>query len=149
MGLSDAFQSTQKDSACAVRVFRASEARSVGRMCGGAAPDHHGHPPWVCLLLRIMLQGASSEVTKVSTLRLKVFVGDITACMEERTKELAGIAEKVLKSTRREVEEKGLKLSITEGAKEGNEQRHCVLQFFGREISEMQQKRRNGSCNHR
>ena len=83
---------------------------------------------------------------KVSPLKLKVFVDDITACMEACNKELAGIAEKVLMSTRREVEEKGLKLSTMEGAKEGKEQSHCVLQFFGREVSEMQQKRRNGSC---
>ena len=47
-------------------------------------------------------------------LKLKVFVGD----MEGRNKELTGVAEKV-KSIGREVEEKGLKLSITEGGKEG------------------------------
>ena len=42
---------------------------------------------------------------------------DITACMEGRNKELPGIAEEVLKSTKREVEEKGLRQSITEGEK--------------------------------
>ena len=49
---------------------------------------------------------------------LYFFGDDITAFLEGRTKELAGIAEKVLKSIKTE-EEKGLKLSITEGGKEG------------------------------
>ena len=44
---------------------------------------------------------------------------DITACKEGRNKELAGMAEIVLKSTKREVEEKGLVLSVTERGKEG------------------------------
>ena len=43
---------------------------------------------------------------------------DITAFMEGRNKELAGFAEKVLKPRGREVEEKGLKLSIMEGGTE-------------------------------
>ena len=43
---------------------------------------------------------------------------DITAFMEGRNKELAGFAEKVLKPIGREVEEKGLKLSIIEGGTE-------------------------------
>ena len=40
-----------------------------------------------------------------------------------RNKELAGIAEKVVKSIRREVEQKGLKLSITAGGKQGKRAR--------------------------
>ena len=46
-----------------------------------------------------------------------------------KTRELADIAEKVLKPTRREVEEKGLKLSITEGGKEGRARclRHALM----------------------
>ena len=43
---------------------------------------------------------------------------DITAIMEGRKKELAGTAETVLTSKRREVEVKGVELSITEGGKE-------------------------------
>ena len=43
---------------------------------------------------------------------------DITACKEGRNKDLAGMAERVLKSTKR-VEEKGLVLSVTERGKEG------------------------------
>ena len=46
------------------------------------------------------------------------FVDDITAFMEGRNKELPGIAEKVLTAMKREVEKKGLKLSITEGGEE-------------------------------
>ena len=46
------------------------------------------------------------------------FVNDITAFMEGQNKELPGIAESVLMSMRREVEEKGLELSIMEGKKE-------------------------------
>ena len=40
---------------------------------------------------------------------------DTTAFTEGRNKELVGIEEKILKATKTEVEEKGLKLSITEG----------------------------------
>ena len=53
-----------------------------------------------CVLLRIVLQDALSEVMKV--LKLKVFVDDITAFLEGRNKELAGIAEKVLTSMKKE-----------------------------------------------
>ena len=68
-----------------MRVLRAPEASAVRRMYGGAAPDHHGHAPWVkvvcCLLFRIVLQDALSEIMKVlPPLRLKVSVDDITAC---------------------------------------------------------------------
>ena len=57
---------------------------------------------WSCLLLRIVLQDATSEVAKVYLpSRLKVFVDDTTAFMEGRNKELAGTAEKVLKSKKK------------------------------------------------
>ena len=91
-------------------------------MCGGAAPDHHGRPPRVIveLLAPSVLQVALGEVMKVCPpLKLKVVVDDITAFMEGRNKELRGIAGKVLEFLKREVEEKGVKLSITEGWKEG------------------------------
>ena len=58
VGLGDAFQFHQEDLACAVRLLRAPAAGTVRRMCGGAAPDRHGHSPgskWSCLLLRIVL----------------------------------------------------------------------------------------------
>ena len=60
-------------------------------------------------------------------LKLKVFVDDITAYMEVRNKELPGSAEKVLKSIRREEEEKGMKLSITE--KKGRARCLCIVQL--------------------
>ena len=62
------------------------------------------------MLLHTVLQDALSEV---------VFVDDITACMEGRSLELPEIAETVLKTIRKEVEEEGLKSSITERGKEG------------------------------
>ena len=52
-------------------------------------------------------------------LKLRVSVDDITSFMEGRIKELPGIAEKVLKAMRLEVEEKSLKLSITEAGRDG------------------------------
>ena len=80
-----------------------------------------------CLLPRIVLQDAVSEAMKVCPpLRLRVFVDDITAFIEGRNKELAGRAEKVQKSIRRDVEEKHLKLSITEGEKEGKKSDRVV-----------------------
>ena len=43
LGLGDALQLLEEDIAGAVWVLRAKEASAVRRMCGGAAPDHHGH----------------------------------------------------------------------------------------------------------
>ena len=66
---------------------------------------------WSCLLLRIVLQDALSDVTKIYPLpKLRVFVGDITAFMNGRNKGLVEMAEKVLKSIRIEVEERGLEV---------------------------------------
>ena len=59
---------------------------------------------WSCLLLRIVLQDALSEVTKIyPPLKLLVFVDDITAFMNGINKELVEMAEKVFD----EVEERG------------------------------------------
>ena len=56
----------------------------------GAAPDHDAILPgskWSCLLLRIVLQDALSEVTKIyPPLKLRVFVDDITALLTGKTK---------------------------------------------------------------
>ena len=95
----------------------------TSHVCAHSA--HQRNAEKSCLLLRIVLQDASSEVMKVCPpLKLKVFVDDITAFMEGQYKELPGVAEKVLKTIRREVEEKGFKLSITERGKEG---KHKVI----------------------
>ena len=45
LGLGDALQFPKEDLAGALWVFRAPEASAVRRMCGGAAPDQHGHLP--------------------------------------------------------------------------------------------------------
>ena len=53
---------------------------------------------WSGLLLRIVLQDALREVMEVfPPSKMKVFVDDITVFMEGQSKELAGIAGKVLK----------------------------------------------------
>ena len=58
----------------------------------------------IYLLLRIVLQDALSDVMKVyPILKLKVFVDDATAFMDGRNKELAGIAERIMKSRRTEM----------------------------------------------
>ena len=70
-------------------------------------------------------------------LKLKVFVDDITAPMEGRSKELAGIAEKVPK---REVEEKGLKLSLTEGGKDGKSNAIASCSYLEENLQEYNKK---------
>ena len=71
---------------------------------------------WSCLLLRPVLQDALSEVTNIcAPLTLRVLLDDFTAFMNGRNKEFVEMAEKVLRKLEREVEEKGLKLAITEG----------------------------------
>ena len=50
---------------------------------------------WSCFVLRIALQDALSEVTKnYPSLKLRVFVDDITAFMNGRNKELVEMAQK-------------------------------------------------------
>ena len=63
---------------------------------------------WSCLLLRIVLQDALSEVTNNYTpLKLRVFVDDTTALLMEKNKEVAEMAKKVMRRLREEVEKKG------------------------------------------
>ena len=74
---------------------------------------------WSCLLLRIVLQDALNEVTKIyPPLKLRVSVDDITALLVVKNKVVAGMAKKVMKKLREEVERKGLELSVTEDGKE-------------------------------
>ena len=57
-----------------------------------------------CLLLRIVLLDAVSEVTKMyPPLKLRVFVDDITALLMVKNKVVAGMAKKVMKRLREEV----------------------------------------------
>ena len=66
---------------------------------------------WSCLLLRIVLQDALSEVTKIyQPLKLRVFVDDITALLIGRNKGVAEMAKKVMRKLKEEVEEKSLEL---------------------------------------
>ena len=78
---------------------------------------------------------------------LKVFVCNIIVFMQGH-KELPGTAEKVLKSIRREVDEEGLELPITEGGENGKKPGKCAVQQLGREVIGMQQER-SGPCNQR
>ena len=53
---------------------------------------------WSCLLLRIVLQDALSEVSKIFTpSKLRFFVEDITAIVKRKNKEVAEMAKKVMK----------------------------------------------------
>ena len=64
-----------------------------------------------------------SDVTKICpTQKLRVFVDDITVLVKDRNnrnKEVAEMAKKVMKKLKEEVEKKGLTLSVTENGKEG------------------------------
>ena len=65
---------------------------------------------WSCLSQRVVLQDASSEVTKnYPPLELRVFVDDITALLMGKNKLVAEMAKKVMKRPREEVEKKGVK----------------------------------------
>ena len=65
---------------------------------------------WSCLLQRIVLQDALSEVAKINPpLELRVFVDEITTLLMEKNKGVAEMAKKVIKRLREEVEKKGLK----------------------------------------
>ena len=57
---------------------------------------------WSCLLLRIALQDALSEVTNINPpfLKKRVFVDDITARVMGKNREVAEMAKKVMKKSR-------------------------------------------------
>ena len=62
---------------------------------------------WSCLLLRIVLQDASSEVTKnYPSLKLRVFVDDITALVKGKIKKWRKWQKKVMKKAERRSGEK-------------------------------------------
>ena len=68
---------------------------------------------WSCLLLRIVLQDALSEVTKIDPpLKLRVFVDDITALLIGKNRAVAEMARKATKKLNEEVEKKGFQLSV-------------------------------------
>ena len=69
-----------------------------------------------------------------------LFVDDVTAFMKGRNKGLVEMAEMVLKNVAREVYEKGLKLSITEGGKEGAEQGNHSCRYLEERFQERSKK---------
>ena len=88
-----------------------------------------------CLLLRIVLQDALSEVTKIyPLLKLRVFVDDITALLTEKHKEVAEMAKKAMKKFKKEKEQKCLKLSVTENGKEGKSKMIASCGFLDNEL---------------
>ena len=74
---------------------------------------------WSCLLLRILLQGALSGVTRIyPSLQLRVFVDDITAFVKGVNREVAEAAKKVMKKLQEEINKKAGKCrSLTMGRK--------------------------------
>ena len=91
--------------------FFEHQRRVQCKVCG-AAPKHHGHSPLVAMELlassHCVQPDALSEVVKVYLpMKLKVFVDDITACLQGRNEELPETAEKVFQTMSMEVEEEG------------------------------------------
>ena len=107
LGLGDALQLPKEDVAGAVWSFQAPEASAVRRLRGGAAPDHHGHLARVQVEL-FAFTHCSAKIQP--SLKLRVFVDDITALVKGRNKDGAEMAKKVMKKLKEEVEKKGLKL---------------------------------------
>ena len=115
LGVGDAFQIFHEDFAGATRALSSTSgevgSKDVRRIRSRPITAILPGSKWSCLLLRIVLQDALSDVTKIYPLpKLRVFVDDITAFMNGRNKGLVEMAEKVLKSIRIEVEERGLEV---------------------------------------
>ena len=93
---------------------------------------------WSCLLLRIVLQDALNDVTKIclTLLKLRVFVDDVTALVQGRNKEVAEMAKKVMKKLKEEVEKKGIKLSVSENREEGKSKMIASCGFLENELSQ-------------
>ena len=64
-------------------------------------------------------------------MKLRVFVDDITALLMVRIREVAEMAKKVMKKLKKEVERKGLKMSVTEKGKEGKSKMIASCGFLG------------------
>ena len=87
---------------------------------------------WSCLLLRIVLQGALSEVLKIySPLKLRVH---ITVLVKGRNEEVVEMAKKVMKKLKEEVEKKCFKLSANENCKEGKSKLIAPCGFLEEEL---------------
>ena len=115
-----------------------------------------------CLLLRVVLQDALSEVTNIyPPLKLRAFVDNITALLMEKNKEVAEMAMKV----KEEVERKGFKMSVTESGKErkskmiascgcvnaANDDRQCRNAWSGfdnesKKVGRVKEKARRKKC---
>ena len=67
-------------------------------------------------------------------------MADITAVTNWRNKELVGMEEKVLKKLKMEVEERGLKLSIAEGVKEGTNKAITSCRYLEERFQECSRK---------
>ena len=88
---------------------------------------------WSCLLLKIVLQDAFSEVTKIFPfLKLRFFVDDITALEKGRNKDVAEVAKK----GDEKVERSGEKRSVTENVKEGKSKMIASWGFLENELSQ-------------
>ena len=145
LGLGDAFQLPKQDLEGVVRSFRAPTGeynskdawRSRFRPFRPSCQDPSGS----CLLLRIVLQDASSEVTQIyPPVKLRVFEDDITALSRERNRDKAEIAKKVMKKLKEEVEKKGLKLSVTENGKEEKSKKIASCGFLENELHQFRRE---------
>ena len=82
-------------------------------------------------------QDAFGEIRRICpSLKLRVFVDDITALVKGMNKEVAEMANKVMKKKKEEVEEEGLKLSVTGNGKEGKSKMIASCGFLENELSQ-------------
>ena len=79
-------------------------------------------------------------------MKFKVFVDDITGFLEGHNKELPSSMGKVLRAMRVEVEKKGLKLSNTEGGKQGESQVVALCSYLEDMLQECNKREGVGSA---
>ena len=93
---------------------------------------------WSCLLLRIVLRNALSEVVKVlSAHEAEGCCGRYHSLYGRAAQGLPEVVEKVLSMMTMDVEEKGWELSITEGGKEEKSKVIASWPVPGREVPGM------------
>ena len=85
---------------------------------------------WSCVLLRIVLQDALREVTKIYLRWNWGFCGWHHGNLDVKNREVAETAKKVMKKLKEEVETKGTKLSVTENGKEGKSKMIASCDFL-------------------
>ena len=146
MGLGDAFQLSQKEFAGAGTSSTSGVFSSKGAWRSRSRPLRpFSHEVELLASAHCVAGRTEWSYTILSASKIEGFFGRHHSFLEWEEQGVGGVGGQSLEKIPKEVEEKGLKLSITERVKESkSKQSDRFLQISGREGAGMQQNRRSG-----